>query len=290
MIEEGTIKISDLYLNEISTKSVLNFFGDWINQIDFLRNSFLNAQPFEHLIIDNFLEESYAEKISNLFPNLDDLWHKYENPIEVKYTYDDINFLDIELKNYFYYLSTEEVINLIKSISNINNLEYDNYLHGAGLHLHPRYGRLNLHLDYEKHIYSGKERRLNIILFMNKEWDKNWNGANELWNTDVTKCIVKTEVKFNRAILFKTNDISWHGVPDIIKCPNNIFRKTIAFYFVSELNSEKSEEQYRKKAKFIKRPQESYNENIQKLYDIRPTRRITDEDMKLLIPDWTVES
>ena len=119
MIEEGTIKISDLYLNEISTKSVLNFFGDWINQIDFLRNSFLNAQPFEHLIIDNFLEESYAEKISNLFPNLDDLWHKYENPIEVKYTYDDINFLDIELKNYFYYLSTEEVINLIKSISNI---------------------------------------------------------------------------------------------------------------------------------------------------------------------------
>lgn len=290
MFEEGSIKIDELYLKEISSKSVLNFFGDWTQKIDFLKNIFLNAQPFEHVVIDNFLEESFAEKISNLFPNFNNQWNIYKNPIEVKYTYDNINLLDVELKNYFYYLSTEEITNLIKSISNINNLEFDEYLHGAGLHLHPRYGRLNIHLDYEKHIYSGKERRLNIILFMNKEWDTNWNGANELWNNDVTKCIAKTEVKFNRAILFKTNDISWHGVPDIIMCPHDIHRKSIAYYYVSLLNIQKTEEQYRKKAKFIKRPQDPEDENMQVLYNIRPTRRITDEDIKLLMPNWTVES
>jgi len=283
------LKIENDYLEKISNNSVLNFFGDWINDISNIKNNFLNAKPFEHVVIDNFLETCYAEKISELFPKFDKTWHEYKNPIEVKYAFDNINSLPIELKNYFYYLSTPEIINIIRQITNFDNLEYDEYLHGAGVHLHPRFGRLNIHLDYEKHPYSGKERRLNIILFMSKDWDVNWNGANELWNSDVTKCIAKTEIKFNRAILFKTNDISWHGLPDKILCPENVFRKSLAYYYVSPLNTKKTEDEYRKKAKFTKRPQDNYNENMQKLYDIRANRRITKEDIDLLMPDWSIE-
>ena len=284
------LKIEKDYLEPISNNSVLNFFGDWINNISTIKNLFLNAKPFEHIVIDNFLEGSYAEQISELFPKLDNSWHEYKNPIEVKYAFDDINLLPTALKNYFYYLSTPEIINIIRQITNFDNLEYDEYLHGAGLHLHPRYGRLNIHLDYEKHPYSGKERRLNIILFMSKDWDVNWNGANELWNNDVTRCIARTDVKFNRAILFKTNDISWHGLPDKILCPDNIFRKSLAYYYVSPLNTQKNEDQYRKKAKFVKRPNDTFDENMEKLEFIRPHRRITKEDMKLLMPDWNIES
>jgi len=283
------LKIENNYLENISTNSSLKFFGNWTSDISFIKNKFLNATPFEHVVINNFLEESYAEKISELFPKLDNNWHEYKNPIEVKYTFDNINSLPIELKNYFYYLSTPEMTSIIRNITDIDNLEPDEYLHGAGVHLHPRYGRLNIHLDYEKHPYSGKERRINIILFMSKDWDINWNGANELWNSDVSKCISKTDIKFNRAILFKTNDISWHGLPDKILCPENIFRKSLAYYYVSPLNSQKFEEEYRKKAKFVKRPEDPYDKNIQKLYEIRPYRRITKEDMNLLMPDWTIE-
>jgi hypothetical protein len=156
--------------------------------------------------------------------------------------------------------------------------------------MHPRYGRLNIHLDYEKHPYSGKERRLNIILFMSKDWNSDWNGANELWNNDVSRCITKTNVKFNRAIIFKTNDISWHGLPDKILCPENTFRKSLAYYYVSPLNTQKNESEYRKKAKFTKRPQDHYNENIQTLYEIRSNRRITKNDMETIIPDWVLEN
>lgn len=284
------LKIENNYLEKISTNSSLKFFGNWTNDISFIKNKFLNSPPFEHVVINNFLEESYAEKISELFPKLDNNWHEYKNPIEVKYTFDNINSLPIELKNYFYYLSTPEMTSIIRNITDIDNLEPDEYLHGAGVHLHPRYGRLNIHLDYEKHPYSGKERRINIILFMSKDWDINWNGANELWNSDVSKCISKTDIKFNRAILFKTNDISWHGLPDKILCPENIFRKSLAYYYVSPLNSQKIEEEYRKKAKFVKRPEDPYDKNMQKLYEIRPYRRITKEDMDLLMPDWTIEN
>jgi hypothetical protein len=284
---ENLVKIDKNYLELISKESVLQHFGDWTKNIDNLKHNFLNAEPFEHIIIDNFLENSYAEKLQNLFPKNNDSWHEYNNPIEVKYTYDNINLLFEELKNYFYYLSTPEITNIIRKITTISDLEYDEYLHGAGLHIHPRNGRLNIHLDYEKHPFSGKERRLNIILFMSKDWNINWNGANELWDKNVTKCIAKTEIKFNRAILFKTNDISWHGLPDKITCPNDIFRKSLAYYYVSPLNTHKSEKDYRKKAKFIKRPQDPYDENMEKLYEIRPHRRITKEDMNTLMPNWT---
>jgi hypothetical protein len=291
MSNEYIPKIDKSYLEMILKKeSSLKYFGNWINDINKLKNSFLNSSPFEHIIIDNFLEESYAEKMYNFFPNVSSKWYEYKNPIEVKYTFDNINELSTELKNYFYYLSTPEFINIISNISNINDLEYDEYLHGAGLHSHPRYGRLNIHLDYEKHPFSGKERRLNIILFMSKDWDDSWNGSTELWDSDVTNCIVKTQVKFNRAILFKTNDISWHGLPEKIMCPEHIFRNSLAYYFVSPLNTKKNEDDYRKKAKFIKRPEDPFNEKIEELYNIRPLRRITQTDLNLLIPDWTIES
>jgi hypothetical protein len=283
--------IKSEYLEELlrSNDNPLKYFGDWTKDVSALNTLFLNAKPFEHVVIDNFLETSYAEKISEIFPVVNSDWHEYKNPIEVKYTYDNINELDKDTKDFFYYLSTPELTNIMRDITSIRNLEYDEYLHGAGLHKHPRYGRLNIHLDYEKHPISGKERRLNVILFMSKDWDPLWNGANELWDKDVTKCITKTHVKFNRAIIFKTNDISWHGLPDKIMCPDDVFRNSLAYYYVSPLNTLKTEENYRKKAMFVKRPEDPFDEQLQKLYDIRPHRRITQEDMDNLIPGWSVD-
>jgi Rps23 Pro-64 3,4-dihydroxylase Tpa1-like proline 4-hydroxylase len=280
------IKLHQEILEEANKSSHLNLFGSWIDNIDALKEQYNNSQPFSNIVIDDFLNIEYAEKLHDNFPNPDNTWHTYDNPIEVKYAYDNINILPKDLKNYFYVLSSNKIVDIFKYITGIDDLTYDEYLHGAGLHCHPRDGRLNIHLDYEKHPYSGKERRINIIYFISKEWDPLWNGSNQLWSEDHQQCIKKTDVKFNRAIIFKTNDISWHGVPDKIICPENKFRKSLAYYYVSPLNSIKNENDYRRKAKFVKRPQDPYNENMEKLYKIRENRLITKEDMSTLFPNW----
>jgi hypothetical protein len=179
------------------------------------------------------------------------------------------------------------ITNVIAELTGIPNLEPDEYLHGAGLHVHPRNGRLQMHLDYEKHPYSGKERRINIIIYLSKDWRSEWKGATELWDNDLKNCIVKSHVQFNTAIIFKTNNASWHGLPEKILCPENVFRKTLAFYYVSEPNNYNNE--YRKKATYKKRHDEPYDENMDQLYKIRPFRRITKEDMDSLFPGWTPE-
>ena len=259
-------------------------FGEWIKNIDSMK---MTKDPFDHIIIDNFLEPEYAEELYNSFPTNYDNWYNYNNPLEVKYAYDKLKSLDQCIQDYFKNIALDESISIFSKISGIHNLEADPTLHGAGLHCHTSGGKLNLHLDYEKHPrLVDKQRRLNVILFMTKEWKEEWNGANELWDENVTECKVKTYPKFNRAIIFKTNDISWHGLTETIKCPEGIFRKSIAYYYLSPLETDNtntkkygaSENGYRMKASYIKRPQDPYDEKMEQLFKIRSIRRITNEE------------
>ena len=178
------------------------------------------------------------------------------------------------------------MLTIFKKITNIDNLVYDEYMHGSGLHVYPSKGKLNVHLDYEKHPFSGKERKLNIILFMNKNWNDEWHGANELWDAELKNCVTETSVKFNRAIIFKTNDISYHGVTKEIACPLHKYRKILAYYYVSPLTNIKKN--YRNKAEFKKLHDDIPNLNLEKLYEIRGNRLITKDDLNNLFPNWSI--
>jgi dTDP-glucose 4,6-dehydratase/UDP-glucose 4,6-dehydratase len=263
-------------------------FGNWVNNISELSEFFINANPFEHIIIPNFLDENFAQLLLDNFPEdiNNELWHKYNNPIEVKYSFDNIEKMPTMFKDFFCLLSQENHIDKIRKLTNINDLQYDPYLHGAGLHLHPTNGKLHIHLDYEKHPYLSKQRRINVILYLNKDWKKEWNGETQLWDSNMEKYMVKSNIIFNTALIFKTNEISWHGLPDTIQCPQGIFRKTLAIYYLSDLVNNMYENKigndgsgYRTKATFVKRPEDEYNPLIDKLYKIRPFRLITEEDL-----------
>lgn len=209
-----------------------NIFGKWLNN----DNLIIKDLPFKHIIIDNFLNDDTYENLYKKFPiKSDKHWWKYDNPLEVKYAFDNIKILDFDIQNIFYALSHNIIINKLRKLFNISNLEYDPYCHGGGLHIYPKNGRLLPHLDYEIHPKTNKQRRLNIILYLNNNWKKEWNGATELFG-DINK---KIYPKKNSAIIFTTNENSLHGVPDIIKCPNNIDRKSLAFYYVSNIINEK---------------------------------------------------
>jgi dTDP-glucose 4,6-dehydratase len=290
LINNYKINLFDLLLTKrIDNK--LEYFGEWIQNDESLKklnDKFANAEPFEHIIIDNFLNKEYAEEIFNTFPTdiTSGNWHKYNNPIEYKFTNDKINSMPLCIKKLFHLLSCEQIIQKIGALSDISNLEYDPYLHGAGLHIQPKDGKLEMHLDYEKHPHIEKQRRLNIILYMSKGWKNEWNGETQLWDKNLTNCVVKSPVEFNTAIIFKTNEMSWHGVPEPIACPENVLRKTLAYYYVSPVESGPDKNKigndgtgYRTKATFKKRPDDPYDELKEKLYNIRPFRLITKEDL-----------
>jgi Rps23 Pro-64 3,4-dihydroxylase Tpa1-like proline 4-hydroxylase len=273
---------------------IKNIFGNWIDNIELLHTQFINNKPFPHIIIQNFLKKDIIENVYNSFPEFDDNWWVYNNPIEVKYSNDKISNFDPIIQKVFSELSTTEMIKKLQKLTGIDNLEIDPTIHGAGLHMHPRNGRLMMHLDYEKHpTLKNKQRRINIILYLSKDWKREWNGSTELWDSNMKNKIKESNVIFNNALIFQTNEQSWHGIPEKILCPENVFRKSLAYYYVSPLINKSNKNKvgsnsngFREKAAFSLRPSDKKDERILKLLSIRPFRRISEEDMEKIYPEW----
>jgi len=259
-------------------------FGPWSLHIDSINSQFKSARPFPHVVIDNFFDEEFANHLLCSFPPVNDKWVRYWNPIEKKLALNDFTETPIFSK-LFDYLQEPQCVNLIKQITGINNLEADPFLHGAGLHFHPKGGKLDMHLDYSIHPITKKERRINLIIYLNKDWKESYNGDVQLWDSDFTEAQSRIYPVFNRAVIFQTNDISYHGMPQMINCPygNNIGRKSIAIYYVSEPTSTVF---VRHKAHFRPLPTQPVNDKLKQLFDIRNTANITPRILSAIYPDW----
>ncbi len=226
-------------------------------------------------MIDNFFTADVYASICNEFGPVDSTWDRYWNPLEKKYAYKQISTKPT-VSRVFGELQSPEIISIFASLSRISNLEADDTLHGAGLHYHPRGGKLDMHLDYSIHPQTGKERRLNLIVYLNDAWDPSWKGALELWDSDFAGCKVSVPPLPNRAILFQTSDISYHGIPYPIQCPETTGRRSLAMYYVSPIRTGVL---HRSKAEFRPLPDQAISPQHASLYEIRKNRLIQETDL-----------
>ena len=79
-------------------------------------------------------------------------------------------------------------------------------------------------------LYSHKETKVR------HETDSNSSVAFDGGFYDKTKFELVDTVGnvFNRGILFDTTQNSWHGFPEPITCPEGTYRKSIAFYYLTD--------------------------------------------------------
>jgi hypothetical protein len=217
--------------------------------VENLNNSIKNfhkKEPFSYCVIDNFIEKKLANKLSEEIPNFNsDFWHEYNNAIEIKKTCNDWNKFPPLTYSVFSFLNSEIFIKLLENLLNIKPLYPDNGLNGGGWHIHANGGKLNPHLDYSLHPKLKMERKLNIILYLEKDWQEDWGGHLGLYSEkegdSVKKLEVEIEPKFNRAVIFDTTQNSWHGISRIVKCKNGHFRKSMAVYYLTEPSKNTSE-------------------------------------------------
>jgi hypothetical protein len=102
---------------------------------------------------------------------------------------------------------------------------------GGGLHQIVRGGKLGIHSDFNKHEAYGLDRRLNLLLYLNKNWREEYGGHLQLWDRNMTKCEAKISPHFNRMMIFGTTDFTYHGHPDALQCPEGMTRKSLALYY-----------------------------------------------------------
>ena len=199
------------------------------------KRNYQTAEPFSHIVLDDFFDEKILNIILNDFPNnLDKVGINFNNVAEKKITLNDVNLLSQNTNNFINFLNSHFFLKFLQILTGIKEtLIPDPYLIGGGLHELKENGYLNIHSDFNLHPTMKLDRRLNILIYLNKNWQDNYGGHLELWNREMTHCVKKISPIFNRTVIFSTNDYSFHGNPEKVKCPNHLSRKSIAMYYYS---------------------------------------------------------
>lgn len=210
-----------------------------LEQVTDRKTEFLNAEPFPHLIIDDFLERELAEQMEADFPKRDDeRLFVYKNPLEDKFALNDWNIFPSATYQLLQYLNSPKVVSAISQMVGVA-LTADNGIHGGGWHMHGAGGRLNPHLDYSIHPKVGLQRKINLILYLTENWQEDWGGHLGFWRNNVEnnspqELVQEVAPRFNRAVIFDTTKYSWHGISRKLTCPEGTMRKSLAVYYLCE--------------------------------------------------------
>jgi len=202
-------------------------------------NEFIYSEnPFNHFIVDNFLPKDLAEKCLASFPPSGDSNWKATNDadIEIKQRSNWKSEFDIpeNIVDVVRILNSSLNLERLGNILNIPKLMPDPYFTGGGLNESSKGGLLDVHIDGNYHDASGLNRRVNAILFLNPDWKEEWRGHFGLYDEKGEKCIKKILPSFNRLLVFDTSDISFHGLPEAIDCPEGTTRKSIILYYYTK--------------------------------------------------------
>ena len=216
--------------------------------------NYQNASPYSHIIIDDFLDVDVAEKTLAVFPKIkDEGWIHYVHVNEKKHGLNKLDLIPEFIRDgVIKELNSSKFIKYLETLTGINKLLPDTTIEGGGIHQSENGGYLNIHADFTVHPHKKNwRRRVNVLVYLNKNWEESYGGALELWDKSMSKCEVKIEPLFNRIVIFNTDEDSYHGFPDAIECPGNVTRKSIALYYFTE---EKAGSFKRKSTNYRARP------------------------------------
>ena len=210
--------------------------------------NYLKAYPFPFMIFDDLFDVTKLDQI-----NEEILTSDFKKDIrniageEVKTRSDFKNFDDIpqNMFDIFSVMNGGKFLRYLSKLTSIDGLISDPYFEGGGVNEISKSGTLAIHVDGTTHNTTKLHRRLNAILYLNKDWDDNWGGHHEQWipkfnyldcfdKKQEWECVRLIRPKFNRLMIFTTNDFSWHGHTKPLKLPRGISRKSLITYYYTK--------------------------------------------------------
>lgn len=196
------------------------------------KDKYKNADPFPSAYFDNVFNPEVLDQVLAEFPNMEkgtDL--HYNNPNENKYASRGEHRFGETSKMFAHFLNSQTFLEFLTELTGIDALIPDPYFEGGGFHQIKKGGFLKIHADFNKNKFTKLDRRLNVLVYLNKDWKEEYGGHFELWDKEMQHCVKKVLPVFNRMAMFSTTDYSWHGHPDPLNCPEGWSRKSLALYY-----------------------------------------------------------
>ena len=196
-------------------------------------SEYLFAEPFPHIQLDNFAPPEFLDRVLENFPkepSKNDVLFMggYAGHSKRQTSPYDCSQFNREA---FLFFNSAPFLQFLSGLTGIEALIPDPYFAGAGFHEIYNGGKLGMHVDFRINQKLNLERRLNVLIYLNKNWDEDFGGALELWDKSMSTKVKKILPIFNRCVVFNTDHNSYHGHPDPLTAPDGVSRKSIALYY-----------------------------------------------------------
>jgi 2-oxoglutarate-Fe(II)-dependent oxygenase superfamily protein len=195
-------------------------------------HAYAGARPFPHVVFDNFFDPALLDRVLGEFPRPGTIeWQRFDNAREIKLASRAESSFGPLTRLLLYHLNSYTFLEFLSRVTGIADLISDPCFDGGGMHQIVRGGKLAVHADFNKHPRYGLDRRLNLLIYLNKGWREEYGGALELWDREMTRSEAKIFPLFNRLVIFGTTDFTYHGHPEPLQCPPELTRKSLALYY-----------------------------------------------------------
>ncbi len=209
-----------------------------------LAAQYQSASPYPHAVLTNFLSEEVLKRIVDEFPPHEPgRFSDAQSNLKTGYQLEKIT--SPYINSVINALNSAAFLDFLQELTGIKGLISDPYQEGGGLHETRRGGHLSIHADFNMHPDLKLKRRLNLILFLNENWEDEFGGHLELWSRDMSQCCKKVRPDIGSAVIFNTDEDAFHGHPDPLTCPDDRTRRSIALYYYSADATLVSDQLYR---------------------------------------------
>jgi Rps23 Pro-64 3,4-dihydroxylase Tpa1-like proline 4-hydroxylase len=198
-----------------------------------LRASYAAAEPFPHAVIDGLFEEAELDAVLAQFPRPDEMrWMRFDSTTEKKLGFfHEHSVLAPQVRRFLDAMNGFEMLLFLEALTGIEGLIPDPYFGGGGLHQIEPGGFLKIHADFNVHPKLHLHRRVNMLIYLNRDWRDEWGGHLELWDPAMDACRQRIAPSFNRTVVFSTTDTSYHGHPHPLTSPAGVTRKSVSLYY-----------------------------------------------------------
>lgn len=217
-------------------------------KVDDLCQSYISASPYPFAYFDDLFDDAVLNEVNREIDQSNfqkDVRSIDGVEVKTRSDFEDNESLPPITRRVFQLINGGKFLNIVSRLTGINGLISDPYYDGGGINVIENNGTLAVHVDGTTQHRMQVCRRINAILFLNDDWDPNWNGYHEQWDftkkelspfddNQEWKCVRKILPKKNRLFLFTTNDHSWHGHAGVLNVPDGVQRRSlIAYYYTS---------------------------------------------------------
>jgi Rps23 Pro-64 3,4-dihydroxylase Tpa1-like proline 4-hydroxylase len=198
-----------------------------------LRDRYTSAEPFPHIALDGLFDDAVLDGVLREFPGPDQMrWRTFDSPMEKKLGYyHETSTISDTVRAFLNDMNSFEMLLWLEALTGIEGLIPDPYFGGGGLHQIEPGGFLKIHADFNVHPKLKLDRRLNMLVYLNRDWRDEYGGHLELWDRDKSTCREKILPLFNRTVIFSTTDTSFHGHPHPLTSPPGTSRKSVSLYY-----------------------------------------------------------